>query len=116
MARGVAFQERYGVGLDMSNGQVYLAGEIVRGSTPGCEEMKSYEAVRLQYVIATRIVQLVRGGRTIDVWKLPESYDIAGMCFGVELTDGNSVRITSRHQQTPAGVCGACSAYRICVC
>ena len=53
------------------------------------------ESVRVRYVAATRMVSVVRRGRSYDVVALPATADIAHMRFGVALDRGNnSMRVT----------------------
>ncbi len=52
------------------------------------------ESVRVRYVAATRMVSLVRRGRSCDLAALPATSDIAHMRFGVALWNGNAMRVT----------------------
>ena len=55
------------------------------------------EIVRVRYAAATRMVSVVRRGRSYDLAALPATADIAHMRFGVALvalSRGESMRVT----------------------
>ena len=79
----------------MYNGAVWVNGALVRGSTPDWgARMAPGESVRVRYVAATRMVSVVRRGRSYDVVALPATADIAHMRFGVSLYPRNLMRVT----------------------
>jgi hypothetical protein len=70
-------------------------GAWVRASTPDWGAgMAHGESVRVRYVAATRMVSVVRSGRSYDLAALPATADIAHVRFGVALLDGISMRVT----------------------
>ena len=77
------------------NGAVCVNGALARDSTPDWgARMAPGECVRVRYVTATRMVSVVWRGRSYDLAVLPATADIAHMRFGVELSPGNSMRVT----------------------
>ena len=48
----------------------------------------------MRYMAATRMVRVVRRGRSYDLATLPATAGIAHMRFGVALWPGNSMRVT----------------------
>ena len=66
------------------------------------------ESVRVCYVAATRMVNVVWRGRSLSVFALPATADIAHMRFGVSLGKGNSMRLTGASAGTSCA--HACTA------
>jgi hypothetical protein len=98
----------------MYDGGVSVNGELVRNSTPDWgARMAPGEIVRVRYVAATRMVSVVRRGRSYDVVALPATADIAHMRFGVALHWGNSMRVTGASAGASCADAG-CAALRAC--
>ena len=105
------------VACGMYYGTVWVNGARVRGSTSDWGAgMAPGESVRVRYVAATRMVSVVRRGRSYDLAVLPATADIGHMRFGVALGGGNSMRVTgasagasSAHAGRVARPCGLAS-------
>jgi hypothetical protein len=83
------------VACGLYNGAVWVNGACVRDSTNDWGAgMAPGESVRVRYVVATRMVSIVRRGRSYDLTALPATADIAHMRFGVALWNSNSMRVT----------------------
>jgi hypothetical protein len=94
LARGVQAQDRYGVMVRMTDGDVWLDDERLRPSIPGFGRMDPGARVRVEFVDATRMFRVVYRGETIDICVLPADCDVAHMRFGTVLSNSNAVYIT----------------------
>ena len=99
----------------MYDGRLWFNGALVRDSTPDWgARMAPGESVRVRYVAATRMVSIVRRGRSYDLAALPATTDIAHMRFGVAPFYGNSMRVTGESAGARASASGVACAVRSC--
>ena len=99
----------------MYDGELWVKGAQVRDSTPDWgARMASGESVRVRYVAATRMISVVRRGRSYDLAALPATTDIAHMRFGVAPFYGNSMRVTGESAGARASASGVACAVRSC--
>ena len=69
------------------------------------------ESVRVRCVAATRMVSVVWRGREYELFALPATWgDVKRLRFGVEVTSGNTMRLTG------ASAAAGASCARACVC